>query len=119
MPQGPTGSPDTDIAKIQQRYQAVLLEEAGIADAHLSNGTFMTSRGRNVGSDELIAVHYAGEIKLTPSADELTDAPQYLRRLLDDLEAIKSRFRVSEDDPEGFGIGTLHSISRKMSVALA
>lgn len=35
-------------------------------------------------------------------------------RLLQDLEGVKERFRVLEEDDDGYGIGTLHSLSRKM-----
>ena len=38
----------------------------------------------------------------------------YAHRLIGDLEAIKAEYRMSEDDPDGYGIGTLHSISRKL-----
>ena len=62
----------------------------------------------------MVAVTYAERIVLTPSVAERGDPAAYTRRLLDDLEAIKADYRISEDDPDGYGIGSLHSISRKL-----
>lgn len=102
------------IAEIQNHYRAAIAEEAALASAHRTDPYYTSSRGHNVGQDEMVAVIYAEKIVLTPSAGERGDSAAYARRLLDDLEAIKADYRTSEDDPDGYGIGSLHSISRKL-----
>lgn len=103
------------IASIREHFRSALDEESKLAHAHRSDSYYTSSRGRNVGEDEQIAVRYAREIDLQPSADESGDPGRYAARLLGDLESLKAKFRVSEEDPEGYGIGTLHTISRKVS----
>jgi hypothetical protein len=85
---------------------------------HAFEGTsdpYFTSDGHDVGRDETVAILYAQRIDLTPTASELADSALYADRLLSDLEAIKRDYRSSEDDPEGYGIGTLHSLSRALA----
>lgn len=102
------------IAEIQQHYRMAIAEQTALAFAHQSDPYYTSSRGRNVGQDEMVAVVYAEKIALTPSAAESGDPAAYARRLIDDLEAIKAEYRISEHDPDGYGIGTLHSISSKL-----
>jgi hypothetical protein len=102
------------IAEIQVHYRAAIAEEAALALAHQSDPYYTSWRGHNVGQDEMVAVTYAEQIILTPSVAELGDPAAYTRRLLDNLEAIKADYRIAEDDPDGYGIGSLHSISRKL-----
>ena len=102
------------IAAIREQYREALDQETALACAHRSDPHYTSARGRNVGQDEMVAVIYAEKITLTPSAAESGDPAAYARRLLDDLEAIKAEYRIAEDDPDGYGIGTLHSISRKL-----
>ena len=102
------------IAEIQDQYREALAEETALARAHQSDSYYTSSRGHNVGHDELVAVVYAEKIALAPSAAESGDPVGYANRLLGDLEAIKADYRIAEDDPDGYGIGTLHSISRKL-----
>lgn len=80
--------------------------------ARESNSNFASLNGRNISRDERIALIYAKNILLEPESSELANPSTYAKRLLRDLENIKAKYRASEDDPDGFGIGTLHSISR-------
>lgn len=107
-------STDRQIADIQALYRKAIAEETALASGHISDPYYTSSRGHNVGRDEMVAVIYAEKIVLTPGAAELGDPVLYANRLIGDLEAIKADYRISEDDPDGFGIGTLHSISRKL-----
>ena len=102
------------IAEIQVLYRAAIDEEAALALAHQSDPYYTSWRGHNVGQDEMVAATYAEQIILAPSVAELGNPDAYVRRLLDNLEAIKADYRISEDDPDGYGIGSLHSISRKL-----
>jgi hypothetical protein len=102
------------IAEIQDEFQEALDEETELAQAHKTDPYYTSSRGHNIGHDEMVAVTYAERILLTPSAAELRDPAAFAARLLADLEAIKAAYRTAEDDPDGYGIGTLHSISRKL-----
>jgi hypothetical protein len=102
------------IADIQALYRTAIAEETALASGHMSDPYYTSSRGHNVGRDEMVAVIYAEKIVLTPGAAELGDPVLYANRLIGDLEAIKADYRISEDDPDGYGIGTLHSISRKL-----
>ena len=102
------------IAEIQEQYRKAIAEETALAYGHRSDPHYTSSRGHNVGQDEMVAVVYAEKIVLTPTAAELGDPVSYANRLIDDIEAIKADYRKSEDDPDGYGIGTLHSISRKL-----
>jgi hypothetical protein len=102
------------IAEIQDHFREAIAVETALAYRHKSDSYYTCSRGHNVGQDEMLAVVYAEKIVLAPSAAESGDPVSFARRLLGDLEAIKAEFRISEDDPDGYGIGTLHSISRKL-----
>ncbi|QWG13345.1 hypothetical protein KMZ29_00910 [Bradyrhizobium sediminis] len=102
------------IAEIQDQFREALAEETALARAHQSDSYYTSARGHNVGHDEMVAVVYAEKIVLAPSAAESGDPVSYANRLLGDLEAIKADYRIVEDDPDGYGIGTLHSISRKL-----
>lgn len=102
------------IAEIQQHYRKAIAEETALAHGHQSDPYYTSSRGHNVGHDEMVAVVHAEKIALAPSAAELGDPVSYANRLIADLEAIKADYRISEEDPDGYGIGTLHSISRKL-----
>ncbi|QWG23537.1 hypothetical protein KMZ93_00860 [Bradyrhizobium sediminis] len=102
------------IAEIQDQFREALAEETALACAHQSDSYYTSSRGHNIGHDEMVAVVYAEKIALAPSAAESGDPVSYAHRLLGDLEAIKAEYRIAEDDPDGYGIGTLHSISRKL-----
>ena len=117
LPNRGDGSADASqhiIAEIQDHYRKAIAEETALACAHQSDPYYTSSRGHNVGHDEMVAVIYAEKIVLTPSAAESGDPVSYANRLIDDLEAIKADYRISEDDPDGYGVGTLHSISRKL-----
>jgi hypothetical protein len=102
------------VESVRQFYRDALNAESDLAFKHRSD-SYYTSNGRNISQDEFAAVVYAGKIDLTPSAGESGDARKYAARLLADLEIIKADFRASEEDPDGFGIGTLHTISRKLA----
>lgn len=102
------------IADIQNAFRAAIDQETIVASNHISDSYYTSSRGRNVGRDEMMAVVFAKKLALTPSVTEVADPLQYAKRLIADLEVIKSDYRASEDDPDGFGIGTLHGISRAL-----
>jgi len=102
------------IAEIQELYRTAVGAETALAFDHKSDPYYTSSRGHNVGRDEMMAVIYAEKIVLTPSAAEFSDPLLYVNRLVADIEVIKADYRVAEDDPDGYGIGTLHSISRKL-----
>jgi hypothetical protein len=114
-----SSSEEAKILKIREAFEALLHEESATAHQHRSDSHFTNSRGRNVGRDEQLALHYARDIRLTPAPDEITDASLYLSRLLRELEAKKQSFRANEEDPEGFGIATLHGFSRTLEVFCA
>jgi hypothetical protein len=111
----PPNDQSVSVASIREHFRMALDEEARLAHAHRSDSYYTSSRGRNVGEDEQLAVRYAREIDLLPSADEAGDPGRYAARILRDLESLKAKFRISEEDPDGYGIGTLHTISRKIS----
>ena len=98
------------VSKIQQAFRTALSNESASAHRHQSDVHFTTSRGRNVGEDEHLALVYAQRLKLAPEPGE--ESEQYLLRLLRKLEAQKQDFRLNEEDPEGFGVATLHGLSR-------
>lgn len=102
------------IAEIQDHFRQALAEETALAYGRQTDPYYASLRGHNVGQDEMMAVIYAEKIVLAPSGAESGDPVSYANRLLGDLEAIKAEYRISEDDPDGYGIGTLHSISRKL-----
>lgn len=103
-----------EIIEIQSAWGSAVDAESALAYRHTSDPYF-TSDGHDVGRDETVAILYAQRIDLTPTASELADSALYADRLLSDLEAIKRDYRSSEDDPEGYGIGTLHSLSRALA----
>jgi hypothetical protein len=103
-----------DCEAVQQIYRDAINAESKMAYEHRSDN-YYTSNGRNISQDEYAAIHYAGKINLAPSEEETADPRKFALRLLSDLEAIKADFRISENDPHGFGIGTLHTISRKLT----
>lgn len=100
------------IAEIQDEFRKAIEHETAVAFKHQSDAYYTDSRGHNVGGDEMTAVIFAGRLVLTPGAAELADPLLYATRLMADLESIKGAYRVSQDDPEGYGIGTLHGFSR-------
>src|SRR5438445_13643832 len=104
------------IRRLQQYYAAVLLEETSAAVTHRNDSYFTSSRGHNIGQDEILAIVYAEKINLKPTDEESRNVQQYARRILNDLENVKEKYRLNEDDPDGYGIGTLHSISSKLSL---
>lgn len=101
--------------EIRGRFESALREEEELARRHQMDPYFtdMTT-GRNVSADEFIATYYAKQIELQPTEDEKTDPDRYLRRLLSDLEQTKDKFRSSERDNDGYGIGTLHTLTTKL-----
>lgn len=104
------------IAELQARYQAALATETALAFKHRSD-PYWSSGGHNIGDDELSAVEYAQGLDLVSAAVERGDPIRYGMGLLKDLESIKDRYRLNERDPDGYGIGTLHSIAREMRAA--
>lgn len=109
-------SPADQIGRLQQYYAAVLIEETSGAVAHRNNSYFTSSRGHNIGQDEILAIVYAQNINLKPTDEESRNVQRYASRILNDLENVKEKYRLNEDDPDGYGIGTLHSISSKLSL---
>ena len=105
----------SSILAIQSAYKTALDEESALGSRHRMDSFYTSSRGHNIGKDELIAVIRARELVLTPTEAERADTVLYTNRLLADLEVIKQTYRVSEEDPEGYGIGTLHSLSRALA----
>jgi hypothetical protein len=101
-----------EIRQVRLAFEAALGIESKVAHEHRSSHYFTTSRGHNVGRDEQLALIYAQRLRLTPLPEEIDDCSAYLKRLLDELETEKRNFRASEEDPEGFGIATLHGLSR-------
>jgi hypothetical protein len=113
MPLGPRLTVTTDqVLKIQEAFRAALLNEGATAQRHQADIHFTTSRGRNLAEDEYLALHYALRLSLAPAESEVGDPEQYLLRLMRELEVQKDDFRRNEEDPEGFGIATLHGLSR-------
>lgn len=112
----PTDGPASQqaIDDIQNAFRKAIGQETTVAFHHQSDSYYTSSRGHNVGRDEMMAVVFAQRLVLTASATERADPLLYARRLIADLEVIKSEYRVSEDDPDGFGIATLYGISRAL-----
>jgi hypothetical protein len=104
------------IRRLQQYYIAVLREETSAAVAHRNDSYFTNSRGHNIGQDEILAIVYAENISLKPTDEESRNVQQYARRILNDLENVREKYRLNEDDADGSGVGTLHSISSKLSL---
>ena len=100
------------ITEVRHAFESALGVESKVAHEHRSSHYFTTSRGHNVGRDEQLALTYAQQLRLAPLPEEINDCSVYLKRLLDELETQKRDFRASEEDPEGFGIATLHGLSR-------
>lgn len=113
----PAGDPvlPPEVTEIQNALRRAIDEETALAYRHTSDSYYTSADGHNVGRDETVAVLYAQGIVLVPAPSELADPASYADRLLADLEAIKQNYRSSEDDPDGYGIGTLHSISRALA----
>jgi len=103
------------ILAVQNAYKDALDQESALGSRHRLDSFYTSSRGHNIGKDELIAVLRARELVLTPTDAERDNAVLYVNRLLADLEVIKQVYRNSEEDPEGYGIGTLHSLSRALA----
>lgn len=107
--------PSIDMALIRTRFEDALNEEEQLGWQHKADSYYTDpSTGHNVGADELRAVGHARSIHLDATDVEIQNPARYLARLLDDLEEIKCVFRAQESDPDGYGIGTLHSISKKL-----
>lgn len=103
------------VLEIKERFEAALREESDLAQRHRVDSYYTDfSTGHNVGADELIAVGYARRIDIQPSAGEAGSPARYLLRVLDDLENAKSAFKSAETDIDGYGIGTLHSLTQKL-----
>jgi hypothetical protein len=103
------------VLEIRERFEAALREEADLAQRHRADSYYTDlSTGHNVGADELIAAGYARRIDVRPSAHEEERPAAYLLRLLEDLENSKSAFEAAETDVDGYGIGTLHSLTQKL-----
>lgn len=102
------------ILAVQDAYKVALDQESALGSQHRLDSYYTTSRGHNIGKDELIAVLRAQTLDLMPTEAEHDDVVLYANRLLADLEIIKQNYRTSEEDPEGYGIGTLHSLSRAL-----
>ena len=104
-----------EIIEIQNAWCRAVDAESALAYRHICDPYYTSSNGHDVGRDETVAILYAQRIDLTPKASELADSARYADRLLIDLETIKRDYRSSEDDPAGYGIGTLHSLSRALT----
>ncbi|MDC2891501.1 hypothetical protein [Psychrosphaera algicola] len=86
---------------------------------HISNDYYKDHiTGHNVGYDELMAVNYLESIDLKPTDDEIKNIGSYTSRLLNELKLLTKKYQSVEEDPDGFGIGTLHSILKSFSEAL-
>lgn len=107
------------LQRIRTVYAQILDDELSTSQAHRKDDRFSSSSGHNVGKDEYSAVQWARTLKLEPSNDEMKKYTRYISRILDDIEKIKEEFRLQEADPEGFGIATLHGISRKLTAVLS
>jgi hypothetical protein len=106
------------LQRIRTAYAQILGGELSSSQAHRKDYRFSISSGHNLGEDEYSAVQWARTLKLKPSTDEMKDYEQYVNRVLGDIEKMKEQFRLQELDPEGFGIATLHGISRKLAAVL-
>lgn len=103
------------VQEIKERFESAGREEADLAQRHKIDSYYTDSlTGHNIGDDELTAVGYVRRIELLPSAKEEGSPVAYLLRLLEDLENTKSAFRSLETDVDGYGIGTLHSLTQKL-----
>jgi hypothetical protein len=106
------------LQRIRTAYAQILGIELSNSQAHKKDYRFSISSGHNVGEDEYLAVQWARALKLEPSPDEMKKYDRYVSRVVSDIEKIKEKFRLQEFDPEGYGIATLHEISRKLAAVL-
>jgi hypothetical protein len=102
--------------QVRAKFKEALDEERVIAEAHMRDPRFKSplGSGPNVGHWELVAVRYASDIDLDPKPEDLDNVGSYVDRLLRELEEVKRRFRALEQDDDGFGIGTLHNLTRRL-----
>jgi len=103
----------TDV--LRAAVEAAITAEARAGQEHLQDPYWHdTLTGHSVGQDELDAVGYARQVRLTPSPSEQRKPVTYVNRLAQDFEVLKLRFRRDEPDPDGYGIGTLHAVTNAL-----
>jgi len=103
---------------VDRAFSRILDHELAAGHAHVNDSRYTDSSLHNIGKDELAAVACARALNLHPSDGEMDEYDRYVDRVLGDLERMKDRFRLEQDDPHGYGIATLHGISRKLTAIL-
>jgi len=101
---------------LQKCFADILDDETRKANEHLGN-PYWSSSGHNIGQDELQALAFARRVDFHLLDSDEGHAKKYAERVLEALEACKPAFRDLAADPEGYGIGTLHEISRRFTEA--
>jgi len=103
----------TDV--LRAAVEAAITAEARAGREHLQDPYWRDAfTGHSVGQDEIDAVGYARQMRLTPSPSEQRKPVTYVNRLAQDFEVLKLRFRRDEPDPDGYGIGTLHAVTNAL-----
>lgn len=106
----------SEIFDIKFMVSVILEEEKRLAKDHLSNPYYTDMMtGRNVGQDEQVAVWSAeGAYQI---AVQTTSDSQFIDVFMKHLWDRITVYRKEADDPDGYGVGTLHSIVRKTKEA--
>jgi hypothetical protein len=100
------------IQQLQLRIAEILEDETRKANEHLAD-PYWSSSGHNIGEDELQAVAFARRVDFKLLESDEGSPNKYADRVLEALEASKPAFRALAPDPDGYGIGTLHDITRR------
>jgi len=69
--------------------------------------------GHNIGKDEYSAIRYA-ETSLDSVSCSDNDQYKFINEFMNELMKQKDNFRRDYKDPDGYGIGTLHCIERRV-----
>jgi hypothetical protein len=102
----------TLIHHLQLCIAEILGDETRKANEHLAN-PYWSSSGHNIGQDELQAVAFARRVDFNLLESDEGSAEKYAERVQEALNTCKPDFRALADDPDGYGIGTLHDITRQ------
>ena len=100
---------------IQAFYLAQIAEQAAEADRHLASSHWVDRQtGRNVGLDEREALAAMRGVDPAPLPGEEDDPARHRARLIAELEIVADRFRREARDPDGYGIGTIGTVIRRL-----
>ena len=102
----------SDSSSLKEKIIEIIKDERKLAKEHLNDPYYTDMMtGHNIGEDEELAVKYA-EIAFK-AANDLEDKNQFINKFIGELLNQKNVFRRVCEDPDGFGIVTLHDVERR------